>query len=308
MKSYIVQSKDYETRINSRSGGMFTAVSDLVLDKNGSVYGAKLQDDLTVSHSRATTKEERDAFRGSKYVRSEFAACIPLIEEDLKQDKWVLFSGTGCQVAAVKKRCEKDQIDCTKLLCLDIVCHGAPLPKVWNKYIEYLEHKYKGKIGNFNFRNKKRFGWKSHVETFTVNKKDYASREYTDLFYQHLLFPKTCFECKYKSLERQGDISLADAWGPLDGQYADNKGTSLVLINTEKGRQVFEACANQIDYYECDMKEFMQTPLIKNYDFPKEYEQFWQDVDRIGWKTLYKKYSNTSLKVRLLRKVKYLLK
>lgn len=308
MESYIVQNKDFETRINSRSGGMFTAVSDLILSQNGTVYGAKLNTDMTVSHSRAATKEERDSFRGSKYVRSEFASCIPMIEEDLKAGKWVLFSGTGCQVAAVKKKCELDNIDCEKLLCMDIVCHGAPQAKIWNKYVEYLEKKYSGKITDFNFRNKKRFGWKSHVETFTINGKTHVSREFTDLFYQHLLFAKTCFNCQNKSLNRQGDISLADAWGPLAEGYKDNKGTSLVLVSTDKGKKFFENCSDKLNYYECNMKEFMQPPLMRNYEMPANYQQFWQDVENLEWKALYKKYTNTSPKIRLMRKVKYLLK
>lgn len=308
MKSYIVQNKNFETRINSRSGGMFTAVSDIILERDGSVYGAKLQSDMKVVHTRAVTKEERDSFRGSKYVKSDFAASIPLVEEDLKAGKWVLFSGTSCQVAAVKKKCELDNLDTSKLICMDIVCHGSPAAKVWDKYVAYLEKKYNGKIQSFNFRDKKRFGWKSHVETFTINNKTHVSREFTDLFYQHLVFNKTCFSCKFKSLERQGDISLADAWGPLKEEYLDNKGTSLVLVNSDKGAEFFEACSNVINYYECDMQSFLQPPLRHNYEIPKEYDAFWQDIDKLEWKELYKKYSKTSLKVRVLRRVKYLLK
>lgn len=308
MESYLAKHKDTVVRAGSRSGGMFTAASDVILEAGGAVYGATLDEDLKVKHIRTTNKEQRDKLRGSKYVKSDFVSCINEAIEDLNNGKSVLFSGTGCQIAAVKIKCQKENVDTTNLFCIDIVCHGTPQAIVWNKYKDYLEKKYHGKLSNFNFRNKNKFGWKSHIETFEINGKTHVSREFTDLFYRHLLFAKGCFSCKYKSLDRQGDISLADAWGPLKDEYADNKGVSLVLVNSEKGKTMFEKCSSVLEYEKCNIEEFMQVPFTKNYDIPVEYDSFWEDVDKLSWPKLYRKYSNVSLVKRVARGFKYFIK
>lgn len=309
MEAYIVKHKSDLVRAKSRSGGMFTALSDVVLKNGGVVYGCRLNENLCAVHDRAETPEERDAFRGSKYVQSNLSGCFQRISEDLQAGRQVLFSGTPCQVAGLRKYCEK--LDSSNLICIDIACHGVPKEAIWKKYLDYARKKYKGNITAVNFRNKNRYGWASHVETFTVNGKEYDSKEYADLFYQRLLLGKGCFQCKHKSLERVGDVTLADAWGGIteeEKRFNDNKGLSLVLVSSDKGRKLFDSCVQELQYEPCDIEHYMQLPFMRNFDIPKNYDEFWKDEAVLDYGTLYKKYCNVPRVKRILRQIRYCVK
>ena len=177
--AYIVKHKNADIRSNSRSGGVFTAVSDWILEHGGIVYGCKMETLTRAIHSRATTKEERDLFRGSKYIQSEIGDCYRNVKKDLQAGKYVLFSGTSCQTAALKSFLIG--IDTSKLFLVDIVCHGVPSPLIWENFIQYQEKRY-GKISKVDFRNKKDFGWKDHQESIWVNDKRHDSGIFTKLF------------------------------------------------------------------------------------------------------------------------------
>ena len=149
MNTYIVKQKDINSRMKSRSGGIFAAVSDKVLDAGGVVYGCALDENFDAYHCRATTKEERDLFRGSKYVQSDMKDAMKQAVSDLKDGKMVLFSGTPCQVAGMKAICPKEWEE--HLLCMDIVCHGVPSSKVWNDYKQYMQKNITGRLQRLIF-------------------------------------------------------------------------------------------------------------------------------------------------------------
>lgn len=308
MEAFIVKNKDESIRTLSRSGGMFTALTDVIIDEGGIVYGARIDEQMNVVHDRAITRKQRNDFCGSKYVMSDLKRCIPQIKNDLLNGNVVLFSGTPCQVSAIKNIYES--INKGTLICVDIICHGAPHEICWTKYKEYLERKYNGRIQSFDFRNKEKFGWKSHVETVGVNGKKYNIREYTDLFYEHLLFPKGCFSCKFKTLHRCGDITLGDAWGGQgeEKEFDDNKGVSLVLVNTEVGKSLLEKCKPNITVRRCDMSHYMQIPLKENYPIPSNYNEFWKDIKVDKWENIYSKYAKVPYYKKILRKIYYCLK
>lgn len=308
MESYIVKHKDEFIRAASRSGGMFTALTDQIINQGGVVYGCEIENGIQVVHKRAVTKEQRDTFRGSKYVKSKMQGIATQIKDDLLAGRIVLFSGTPCQVMAIKKQVDTSLNE--KLICVDIVCHGTPSEKAWLKYVTFLQEKYKGRISSVDFRNKNKFGWSAHVETIVINNKSYNLRQYTDLFYRHLLFPKACFSCKWKSLDRIGDITLGDAWGGKgeEKEFNDNKGVSLVLVNTDKGKKLFEQSKDSIIYKTCDIKHYMQEPLYSNYSIPEDYENFWMDMDNLPWQNLYKKYSRTPWWKQVIRNIYYKIK
>ena len=123
---YAVKHKDINIRMNSRSGGFFSAVSDLVLKNGGIVYGCILTDEMNAKHIRTETIEGRDLMRGSKYIQSNMGTVFKDVKQDLNGGKLVLFSGTSCQVAGLKNLLEKDY---NNLICIDIVCHGVPSSK-----------------------------------------------------------------------------------------------------------------------------------------------------------------------------------
>lgn len=299
IKCYAVKHKDTGVRSASRSGGIFTAISDIVLEKGGVIYGAKLTESLEVKHIRCMSQTERNSMRGSKYVQSVTDKTIyENVKKDLIKGREVLYSGTSCQVAALKSYLG---IEYKNLLCMDIVCHGVPSPKVFRDYIKYQSSKMKKPITNVDFRNKKSYGWAGHVETITTDggrKKD--SCLYTMLFYQHKILRPVCYVCPYKGLMHPGDLTIADYWGidkALPG-FSDNKGVSLVLVNTHKGNDVLELAKHQstIEAIETDINKSMQPPLKEPFKEPANRDLFWADYQQNGFEYIAK---STQVKVGL---------
>ena len=161
-KVYAVKHKDEMTRAASRSGGIFTALSDQVLSNGGVVYGCVLTEEFDAVHIRTDNAEDRNRMRGSKYIQSKLGDTFKSVKTDLDAKKSVLFSGTSCQVAGLKKYIGKEY---DNLFCVDIVCHGVPSKKIWEAYLRWQEQKMHSKVASVDFRNKKDFGWHDHVET-----------------------------------------------------------------------------------------------------------------------------------------------
>lgn len=275
-EAYAVKHKNYDIRMASRSGGMFFTLVEEILNRNGVVYGCKLVNNNEAIHFRATTIEECELMHGSKYIQSDITNCYKAIKEDLNNNLWVLFSGTACQVNAIKEYCS--DIDCGKLLLVDIVCHGAPSSRVWKDYLEYISKKNKKQIKSVDFRDKQSFGWAAHTETFKfIDDSLYSCDYFKTLFYSHLILREDCFDCPYKNLERQGDITLADCWGIATNEpdFDDDKGVSLVLVNSDKGRLFFEKSKSHIDYKKINIIDYLQPPLKENWNIPSDYYEFW---------------------------------
>ena len=161
---YGARHKDENEVATSRSGAAFIAISDYILRQGGVVYGAGYKDHFRVAHKRATTREERDEFKGSKYVQSDLRGVFRQVKKDLKEGRIVLFSGTPCQTSGLNAYVGRKLRE--NLYLVDIVCHGVPGPYIWRDYIAYLEKKQGDTICWVNFRDKQRFGWAAHKETF----------------------------------------------------------------------------------------------------------------------------------------------
>lgn len=166
--AYAARHKDMNEVETSRSGAAFIAISDYVLENGGVVYGVGYTDHFRVVHKRATTKVERDEFKGSKYVQSDLRGIFRQVKKDLNDGQLVLFSGTPCQTAGLNsfigKRLRKN------LILVDIICHGVPGPYLWRDFIAYIEKKQGDTITWVNFRDKQQFGWAAHHETFKFSK------------------------------------------------------------------------------------------------------------------------------------------
>ena len=302
---YAVQHKDEKVRAESRSGGVFTAISDQVLANNGVVYGCILTEDFQAVHVRAENTEERNKMRGSKYIQSKMGDTFKNIKEDLDKERLVLFSGTGCQVAGLKNYLGKKY---SNLICVDIVCHGVPSKKVWKEYLKWQEKKKKSKVMSVDFRNKKDFGWTAHVETILMENGTRISSEiFKNLFYGHTILRPSCYECKYKSIHRNGDISIADYWRieRAASEFDDDKGTSLVLVNTEAGEQLFEEIKNKIRWKRTRIEDSMQQPLKAPFPKPENREQFWNDFRTRTFSYVAKKYGGYGIRnKRIFRRIK----
>ena len=304
MQVYAVKHKDEDIRAKSRSGGIFTAISDQFLD-GGVVYGCVLDNNFSAHHVRAEDKAGRDKMRGSKYIQSQMGDCFKQVKVDLENGKEVLFSGTSCQVAGLRCFLHKNY---SNLFCIDIVCHGVPSPKVWHSYLDWIS---KGKkITEVDFRNKADFGWADHIETLTIDGKKEHSKVWTRIFYSHNVLRPSCYECPYKSIHHPGDITIADYWGidQAAPDFNDNKGVSLVLVNTEKGANTFEKAKDDIVWKETRIEDSMQPPLKAPYPAPKTREKFWKDFNRKDFSYIAKKYGGPApLWRKVARKAKQVL-
>lgn len=305
--TYAVKHKNEKVVMNSRSGGVFTSISDYVLSINGKVYGAILNDKFEVEHIGTNTKEIRDKMRGSKYVQSNLKNVFNDIKKDLQNGVFVLFTGTPCQVAGLKNFLNKKY---DNLLTVDIVCHGVPSPLVFEKYVEWQQKCNHDKLKTIDFRNKKKFGWRPHYETLFFDKKQIDSFVYKNLFQKLYAIRPSCFKCPFKSINRVGNISIADYWGieNIDHNFNDNKGTSLVIINDIMGEEIFKKINKSINILETKIEDSIQPALQYNYEKPKEYEMFWDDLEKINFSKIAIKYADYTLKNRIKFKLKKIIK
>ena len=288
-----IKHKNDNTRQTSRSGAAFVAFSYIILNQGGSVYGAAMADDFTVSHIRATTTAERDRMKTAKYVQSDVTGVYLQVADDLRSGMPVLFSGTPCQVAGLRAMLEASHVDTGNLICCDLVCHGVPSPMVWKDYLTHIGKNH-GRILEANFRDKA-FGWDSHCESFLIEgkRKKVVSRDYTDLFYDHIMFRPSCHHCQFANVHRCGDLTLADFWGieKNDPSFDDNRGVSLVLVSSAKGMRLLEQAKKDLNWFECDVANCIQPTLVKPSAPSPRREQFWEDYRCVPFEVLLKKYT-----------------
>lgn len=303
-EAYGVKHKRSATRISSRSGGAFIAISDIILSKKGVIYGAAMDRNGKVGHIRAESGRKRDRMKGAKYVQSDLNQTFKKVSEDLNSGRKVLFSGTPCQVAGLKELLEYKKIDQSNLLTCDLVCHGVPSPLIWADYLRYIRKKHHSRIITADFRDKS-FGWDTHCESFVLeNGKKIVSRDYTDLFYEHIMFRPSCHNCHYANVNRVGDITLADFWGveKSDPAFADSKGVSLVLVNSEMGKEVFQQASKDLQCIECDIRNCIQPTLVKPSSPSPLREVFWQNYQEKGFEYALKKYKKSLPLIKRLKK------
>lgn len=275
-KAYAIRHKDDEVVRASRSGGFFTALTDIILQNGGVVYGAALSNQLTVNHIRAVSSAERNRMRGSKYAQSSLDDICVAVKQDLKAGKSVVFSGTPCQVAAIERYVGNRLKE--KLILVDIICHGVGSPKVWKKFTDYIEQTQGRRILHADFRDKEKYGWDGlHKESFMFEH-DTKRCYFPFVYYSDLHVRDCCRNCPYTQVPRQADITLGDLWGfekvvPEWGK--GNNGISLVLINSEKGARLMRDCSNSIESKQIDLSRVMQPhlsrPIVFDDNRRKEY-------------------------------------
>ena len=296
---YAARHKDIREVETSRSGAVFIALSDYVLENGGIVYGVGYTDHFRVVHKRALTKEERNEFKGSKYVQSDLTGIFRQVKKDLKNGKTVLFSGTPCQTAGLNAYVGKRLRE--NLILVDIVCHGVPSPYLWRDYIAYLEKKQGSEICWVNFRDKQQYGWAAHKETFKFINGG-GKMSFTYLFYRHIMFRQSCGKCHFANTKRPSDITIADYWGweKTDPHInSDDKGVSLVLVNTEKGNALFEKIKERMEVIPTQLDKCMQPNLQHPTVIHPKRMKFEQDYQNRGFEYVFKHYGNTGWRYKL---------
>ena len=294
LKIYACKNKNQKIRNTSSSGGTFQEISNLVLKQNGSIYGAGFTNKHTVEHVRATTLEELENIKGSKYVQSDMKQVFKHITNDLNDDKTVLFSGTPCQVSAIKNF---DINNSNNLILVDVVCHGVPSPKIFEDYKKYLETTYNSTITKINFRHKDKESTQNIKIDFANNQSYISNVAKNDFFYylflKDIILRDSCYNCEYKNFSRIGDISLADFWGYSKGpakDFGDNKGVSLVLINTQKGLEIFNQIKENLDCFEISKEDCYPYNCFSNFKIPEFYNDFWNEYLKNGFEASVNKY------------------
>lgn len=241
--AYAAYSLDAATRNESSSGGVFTELARYVLRQGGVVFGAALDEQLNVGHRYVETEEALSAFRGSKYVQSRIALAYRQAQRFLKQGRLVLFTGTPCQIGGLLRYLKRPY---KNLITQDIVCHGVPSPDVWKAYVKFREGQAGTRAEQASFRCKTP-GWRNYslrLQYADGSQCFYAAANdpYMRSFVKDLSLRPSCYQCKFKGLHRESDITLADFWGVehICPEMDDDKGTSLVLLHSEEGRMAFE--------------------------------------------------------------------
>lgn len=235
-KAYAAVHKDDEVLAKSTSGGAFTAIADAVFAQGGIVYGAAMLDGMQVKHIRTSGKDDFEGLRSSKYLQSDTETTYQMVEQDLKQGKTVLYSGTPCQIDGLKNFLGKDY---ENLYTVDIVCHGVGSQAYFDKYMDYARERY-GKIKALRFRSKEYAGW-SCCGVVVVDSSDCLKkipyRDFDNYYYSYFLsgdiYRKSCYSCKYANTNRVGDFTLGDYWGveALNLPLQTKNGCSLLLVN-----------------------------------------------------------------------------
>lgn len=294
---FAAKNRDVNIRNNSSSGGVFYGLAEKILEYDGIVYGALFDDTFQVIHKRGKTIDDIYRMQGSKYVQSNLGSIFKSVEEDLLNQKKVLFIGCPCQIDGLK-RYLKDGIQDNLVTC-DLVCKGVNSPKIWRDYLTYIT---KGeRILAISFRDKT-LGWRRPSMNIQTNKRNYiesASYDYFfQAFYSSLILRKSCFFCQYSRLKREGDITIGDFWGieNIYPQMDDNRGISLVIVNSIKGQALFSQIESDFDIKKVNIKNCIQPSLESSEKYPKRYEEFWNDYFDKGFLYNCKKYFDGGLK------------
>ena len=282
-----------------------------MLEKKGIVYGVTQEGTYDVKFIRVDKEEELEKLRGSKYLQAKVNNIYSQVIQDLKTDRYVLFSGTPCQVAALYKTLGKNKYE--KLFTTDVVCHGVPSNAVYRTYIAEMEKKFKKKVVAIKWRDKS-YGWgPNRVTLYFDDNSKYTtiSREnpFQTGFLDNIYLRPSCYKCLYAKLPRIGDISLADFWG-YDGKLLeenDNKGISAIIVSSEKGAELFESIKEDLIWEEVNEK-YLTDRCRHAYIHPEENserENFFKDFKNMKFKKLARKYNmEKPMVMKVLKKIK----
>lgn len=305
---------DEKIRAKSSSGGMFAALAEYTLEQGGVVFGAAVVPKgkiVTVKHIMIKNKEELKKLQGSKYVQSDIRECYTNVKQQLAEGKKVLFSGTPCQVAAMKNYLGKEYDD---LLLVDLVCHGTPSILHWEKSIEEKLQKDE-KVSAVSFRGKEGY-MQGEIEFKTeadrIRKENYSFRNdsYYSMFLNADSYREGCYQCQYARPECDGDITIGDFWGfekaydraqiEKDAKISLEEGNSLIAVNTEKGLSICNKLnGEKMWLYAADYEEAVKyNPQLSQPSKKGKNRALFLTLYKIGGWKLVSTYGNIKMKLR----------
>ena len=290
----------------SSSGGLFTLFAESVISDGGVVFGARLSRDCdAVYHDMVETSEELSALRGSKYVQSDINDCYLRAKNQLLKGRQVLFSGTQCQIDGLRLFLGKEY---PNLLTVEIICHGTPSPKLYKKYIGYVENKFCDSIKHVCFRNEKG-GSIFFMRIESKKGKEYRQSSISDpyfrLFLSDTCLRESCYQCPSKGLYCRADITISDFWG-VDNSYPelnDGGGLSLVLLHNDKGVEAFKTILDGCTGHEVDFDKAIRGNIAfyNSYSRPVLRDNIEKEIDTVGFRAIVNKYGQK--RERIIKKI-----
>lgn len=313
---YATASADVLTKKQSSSGGLFYLLAKQIIEEGGIVVGAELNlKGRELHHSIVDNLKDLIKLLGSKYIASDTKNTFSEIKRILLEGRKVLYVGTPCQIAGLRKYIKKD---CPNLYTCDLLCHGVPSQYVFEQYINYLEKKHDGVVVKWNFRDKEKYGW-SITLRYDIERKGKVKSYYTPAglspyFYGFLrgkFLRESCYQCPYTKLQRIGDLTLADFWGVKELQLEEDlsKGCSCVLVNTKRGKELFESINHSLQFRK---QVTYEQAYHQNINFkepckrPQERDSAIRDIKRTSFEYVAKRYCKnprgTRIRIKLFLK------
>lgn len=322
LSAYAAYSLDESERVNSSSGGIFSLIARRILSDNGVVYGVAMSEDCRrAEFIKVADEAGLEKLRTSKYLQAYVGDTFRTVKEDLGNGLTVLFSGTGCQINGLicylgkGKGASAVKTQYPNLYCVDVICHGTPSPALWREYVEYIEKEKGAKLIGINFRCKDNswtdYGMKKmHSQNGIEKRKElYISKDkdpYMLMFLRDYCLRPSCYECKAKET-KLSDLTLADFWGinRVCPKMSDGKGTSLVLVRTDKGEKLLQQIVENIKIEEVSYEDGVANNRAEyiSASRPTQRDTFFDDMRILPFDELKKKYG-TPTSVPLKRKIK----
>ena len=302
------KNRNEEQRLRSSSGGIFILLAEHIIEQGGVVFGARFNEKWEVEHCYAETIEGLEPLMRSKYVQSDIGNTYKEAERFLKEGRQVMFVGTSCQIAGLKRFLRKEY---NNLLAVDFICHGVPSPGIWRKYLEEIkssQSEVAGKnsvlslslksvpvITGINFREKQNggYGWKKYgfeVRAKSPSKGDKNTVLKSGIFYENvfmkgfllnLYLRPSCYKCTAKNGASGSDLTIADFWGIQNyhPEFDDDKGVSLIFVHTDKGKNRVTNLSSQIDIIDSDKSEATASnpSYLREVHVPTKYSVFWRN-------------------------------
>lgn len=305
---YAAWHKDSEIRSKSTSGGAFTALASVVLNKGGVVYGAAYNEDMQIKHVEVCAEADLEKLRLSKYAQSFIGDTFKRVRQRLNDDQIVMFVGTPCQIAGLKNFLHKDY---ENLVLVDFICHGVPSIDLFLSYVSWIEKKH-GKVSHINFRDKRK-GWYDSLRVLTLaggGEKIMRGSDdnYWVGFNNNNTLQESCYNCAVQGFSRASDITIADFWGigkKVPFPYVDEieKGISMIVINNSRVLSLLEEASVDLKIVERTITEAIDKnqAAIHSSLRPRSRNSIYKDLNISGYDSLYKKYMLPTLKQKAVK-------
>lgn len=260
-----VQAKEERLRETSSSGGFFSVLARYIFQKEGVVFGAAYNENMEVIHKEAFHMEQLEALKRTKYVQSDLSTAYKRAEGWLKAGRWVLFCGTPCQIQALRLFLGTNY---EKLITADLICYGVPSPGIWHSYVKYLERRYKGKMTDFSFRDKRNRD-NGHTRACVIGGAEHVTSMYNDdyctIYFSNYILRPSCHGCKFCTPERESDFTIGDFWGieKIRPDLDDGMGNSVVILHTQRAQEVWESVRENVNWFSCEKEEVLQPRLLR---------------------------------------------